>query len=68
MYEMAQDRQAELLRQTKKYRRAGLRGRMRIRARMPRFHIASRRSRAGAVGPSTPGLVKMNLVKRAPGS
>jgi hypothetical protein len=53
LYQMAQDRQAELLRQTEEYRRAGLTVRMRIRARVPRFHTGSRRSRAGVVG--TPG-------------
>lgn len=37
MYQMAQDRQAELLRETEEYRRAGLTVRMRIRARIPRF-------------------------------
>jgi len=67
MYQMAQARQAELLRETKEYRRAGLTVRMRIRARIPWFHTASRRSRVGVVGPSTPGLVKINLLKRAPG-
>jgi hypothetical protein len=67
MYQMAQERQAELLRQTKEYRGAGLRVRMRIRARLPRFHSGSRRSRAGVVGPSMPGPVKINLLKRAPG-
>jgi hypothetical protein len=67
MYRMAQERQAELLRQTEKYRRAGLTVRMRIRARIPHFHTGSRRSRAGVVGPSTPGLVKINLLNRAPG-
>jgi hypothetical protein len=67
MYQMAQDRQAELLRETEEYRRAGLTVRMRIRARIPRFHTGSRRSRAGVVGSSTPGLVKINLLKRAPG-
>ena len=56
MYQMAQARQAELLRETAEYRRAGLTVRMRIRARLPRFHSGSRRSRAGVVGPSTPGL------------
>ena len=66
MYQMAQERQAELRRQTEDHRRAGLTVRMRIRARIPRFHTGSRRSRAG-VGPSTPGLVKINLLKRAPG-
>jgi hypothetical protein len=60
MYQMAQDRQAELLRQTKEYRRAGLTVRMRIRARIPWFHTGSRRSHAGVVGPSTPGLVKIS--------
>jgi hypothetical protein len=67
IYQMAQDRQAELLRETEEYRRAGLTVRMRIRARIPRFHTGSRRSRAGVVGSSTPGLVKINLLKRAPG-
>ena len=56
MYQMAQARQAELLRETEEYRRAGLTVRMRIRARMARFPTGSRRSRAGVVGPSTPGL------------
>ena len=60
MYQMAQARQAELLRETAEYRRAGLTVRMRIRARIPRLHTGSRRSRAGVVGPSTPGLVKIN--------
>ena len=67
IYQMAQERQAELLRQTEDYRRAGLTVRMRIRARIPRFPTGSRRSRAGVVEPSTPGLVKINLLKRAPG-
>ena len=67
MYQMAQDRQAELLRQTEAYRRAGLTVRMRIRARIPRIHTGSRRSRAGVVEPSTPGLVKINLLKTASG-
>jgi hypothetical protein len=67
MYQMAQERQAELLRQTDKYRSAGLTVRMRIRAaRIPRFHIGSRRSRAGVVEASTPGLVKINLLKGRP--
>jgi hypothetical protein len=55
MYQMAQDRQAELLRGTEEYRRAGLTVRMRIRARIPWFHTGSRRSHANVVGPSTPG-------------
>ena len=58
VYEMAQARQAELLRGTGEYRRAALTVRMRIRARIPRFHTGSRRGRAGVVGPSTSGLVK----------
>jgi hypothetical protein len=64
---MAQARQAELRRETEEHRRTGLTVRMRIRARIPRFHTGSRRSRAGVVGPSTPSLVKVNLLKRAPG-
>jgi hypothetical protein len=67
MYQMAQERQAELRRETEGYRRAGPTVRMRIRARIPRFPTGSRRSRAGVVEPSTPGLVKINLLKRAPG-
>ena len=67
MYLMAQDRQAQLLRQTEEYRRAALTVRLRIRARIPRFHTGRRRSRAGVVGSSTPGLVKVNLLKRTPG-
>jgi hypothetical protein len=56
MYQMAQARQAELLRETEEYRRAGLTVRMRIRARIAGFPTGSRRSRAGVVGPSKPGL------------
>jgi hypothetical protein len=52
---MAQDRQAELLRQTEENRRAGLTVRMRTRVRILWFHTGSRRRRAGVVGPSTPG-------------
>ena len=66
MYQMAQERQAELRRQTEAYRRASLTVRVRIRVRIPWFHTGSRRSRAGVVGPSTPGLVKINLLKRRP--
>jgi hypothetical protein len=67
MYQMAQYRRAELLREAEEYRRASLTVRMRIRAWIQRFHTGSRRSRAGVVGPSTPGLVKINLLNRAPG-
>ena len=67
MYQMAQARQAELLRETEEYRRADLTVWMRVRARIPPFPTASRRSRAGVVGPSTPGLVKIDLLKRALG-
>jgi hypothetical protein len=66
-YQMAQDRRAELLREAEEYRRAGLTVLRGIRARIPRFPIGSRRSRAGVVGPSIPGLVKINRLKRAPG-
>jgi len=67
IYQMAQDRQAELRREAEKHRRAGPTVRVRIRARIPWFHTGNRRSRAGVVGPSMPGLVKVNLLKRAPG-
>jgi hypothetical protein len=67
MYQMAQARQAELRRETEEYRRPSLTVRMRIRTRLPPFPTASRRSRAGVVGPSTPGPVKINLLKRALG-
>jgi hypothetical protein len=66
-YQMAEDRRAELMREAEEYRRAGrsvLRG---IRARIPRFPTGSRRSRAGVVDQSTPGPVKINRLKRAPG-
>jgi len=59
MHQMAQYRRAELLRDAEEYRRAGLPVRMRIRAWIPRFHTASHQSRAGVVGPSTPGPVKV---------
>ena len=68
MYRMAQDRQAELLREAAEYRRAGPTFLVRISSRIRRFRPGSPRSRAGVVGPSTPGLVKINLPKRAHGS
>lgn len=64
MYQMAQDRQAELQRRTEEYRRAGRTVPMRIRARIPRFHAGSRRSRAGVFGPSTPGCGKAAVAYR----
>ena len=66
-YQMAQDRRAKLLREAEEYRRAGLTVLRGIWARIPRFPTRSRQSRAGVVGPSTPGLVKINRLKRAPG-
>jgi hypothetical protein len=63
MYQMAQDRRAELRREAEEYRRAGLTVLMRISARIPRFPTGSRRSRAAVVGSSTPGVVKINLLK-----
>jgi hypothetical protein len=65
MYQLAQDRRAELLREAEEYRRARPTVLMRVRARIPRFPL-SRRSRAGVVGPSTPGLVKGNILKGRP--
>jgi hypothetical protein len=58
MPQMVQDRRADLLRETEKYRRAGLRARptvlTRITARILRFPTGSRRSRARVLAPSTP--------------
>ena len=68
IYQMAQDRQAELLREASECRRAGPTVVVRIRSRIQRFRPGRRRRRAGVVGPSTPGLVKINLPKRAHGS
>ncbi len=72
MHQMAQARQAELLRQAEEYRRAGLTARptvpIRISARTPRFPTGSRRRRPRVVVPSTPGrmpLLKINLRKGA---
>ena len=59
MHQMAQDRQADLLREAEQYRRAGLTARptvlSRVTARIPRFPTGTRRSRARVVAPSTPG-------------
>jgi len=70
MHQMAQARQADLLREAEEYRRAGLTARttvlIRISARIPRFPAGSRRARPRV--PSTPGRVprlKINLLKGA---
>jgi hypothetical protein len=68
MDQMAQERQAELLRETDGYRGGGLTLRMRVSARITRFHTGTRWSRAGVVGPSTPDPVKINLLKASPRS
>ena len=76
MYQMAQDRRADLLREAEEYRRARLTARptvlMRITARIPRLPTGSRRRRPRVVVPSTPGrmplrmpLPKINLLKSA---
>ena len=72
MYQMAQDRRADLLREAEEYRRAGLTARptvlLRISARIPRFPTGSRRRRPRVAVPSTPGrmpLLKINLLKGA---
>jgi hypothetical protein len=72
MHQMAQDRQADLLREAEDYRRAGLTARptvlIRITARIPRFPTRSRRRRPRVAVPSTPGrtpLLKINLLKSA---
>jgi len=66
MYRMAQDRRAELLREAEEYRRPGPTVLMRISARIPRSPTGSRRSRAGVVGSSRPGPVKINLLEGGP--
>ena len=69
MYQMAQDRRADLLREAEEYRRAGLTARptvlIRITARIPRFPTGSRRRRPRVVVPSRPGrtLLKINFLK-----
>ena len=72
MHQMAQARQADLLRAAEEYRRAGLTARptalIRIGARIPRFPTGRRRRRPRVLVPSTPGrmpLLKINLLKGA---
>ena len=72
MHQMAQARQADLLREAEEYRRAGLTARptvlIRISGRIPRFPTGSRRRRPRVVVPSTSGrmpLLKINLLKGA---
>ena len=72
MHQMAQARQADVLREAEEYRRARLTARptvlSRISARIPRFPTGSRRRRPRVVMPSTPGrmpLLKINLLKGA---
>jgi hypothetical protein len=61
LHQMAQARQADLLREAEEYRRAGPTPRptvlIRITARIPRFPAGSRRRRAHVVVPSTPGRI-----------
>ena len=61
MYQMAQDRRADLRREAEEYRRARLTARptvlSRITAQIPRFPTGSRRRRAHVVVPSTPGRI-----------
>jgi hypothetical protein len=58
-HQMAQARQADLLREAEDYRRAGLTARpsvlSRVTARIPRFSARTDRSRERVVAPSTPG-------------
>ena len=72
MYQMAQARQADLLRDAEEYRRAGLIARPRVliltSARIPRVPTGSRRRRPRVVVPSIPGrmpLLKINFLKGA---
>jgi hypothetical protein len=59
IHQMAQARQADLLRQAEEYRRAGLTARptvlSHVTARIPRFTAGTGRSRRRVVAPSTPG-------------
>ena len=59
IHQMAQARQADLLREAEKYRRAGLTARptilRRVTARMPRITARTGRRRERVVAPSTPG-------------
>ena len=59
IHQMAQARQADLLREAEEYRRAGLTGRpavlSRVTARIPRFTAGTGQSRKHAVAPSTSG-------------
>ena len=58
IHQMAQARQADLLREAEEYRRAGLTARptvlSRVLARIPRFTAGTGRSRERVVAPSTP--------------
>jgi hypothetical protein len=58
-HQMAQARQADLLRDAEEYRRAGLTARptilSRVTARIPRFTAGTGRSRERVVAPSPPG-------------
>jgi hypothetical protein len=55
IFQMAQDRQAELRRQTEEYRRARLTIRMRIRAWIPRFHTEKPPEPSGCRRDARPG-------------
>jgi hypothetical protein len=72
MHQMAEARQADLLREAEEDRRAGLAARptvlIRISALIPRILTGSRRRRPRVVPPSTPGrmpLLKINRLKGA---
>ena len=72
MHQIAQARQADLLREAEEHRRAGLTARptvlSRVTARIPRFPTGSRRRRPRVAVPATPGrmpLLKINLLKDA---
>jgi hypothetical protein len=67
MYQMAQDRQAELLREAAEYRPARPTTLVRISSRIPHFRPGRRPSRARVLGRSTFGLVKIKFPKRGHG-
>ena len=72
MHQMAQAREADLLREAEEYRRAGLTAPptvlIRISARIPRFPAGSRRRRPRVVVPSTPGRMPLLKIKHLKGA
>ena len=72
MHQIAQDREADLLREAEEYRRAKLTARptvlSRITARILRFPTGSRRRRRRVVVPSTSGRMPLRKINRLKGA